>query len=127
MPRVRVFVGMGMGTAKNTHGLPMQNTKAYQLHSCIEFDIPVLLMKLWSEVKPNEGNVLDDRRHKVLNSTMLLATALRWGTSHRTSAKHAAEYMKNMRAYLASLRDLFPNMDLCTSHHNALFIGEMLL
>jgi hypothetical protein len=35
--------------------------------------------------------------------------------------------MKNMRAYLASLRDLFPNTDLWTSHHNALFIGEMLL
>jgi len=101
--------------------------KADQLRSCIEFDIPVSLMKLWSEVKPNEGNGLDDRRHKVLNSTMLLATALRWGTSHRTSAKHAAEYMKNMRAYLASLKDLFPNTDLRTSHHNALFIGEMLL
>ena len=105
--------------------------KADQWRTCMEFDIPVSLMKLWSEAKPNEGNGIDDRiddrRHKVLNSTMLLATALRWGTSHRTSTKHAAEYMKNMRAYLASLRDLFPGTDLRTSHHNALFIGEMLL
>jgi len=35
--------------------------------------------------------------------------------------------MKDMCAYLANLRNLFPNKDLCTSHHTALFIGEMLL
>jgi len=101
--------------------------KADQWRSLIEFDIPVSLMKMWSEAIPNQGKHLDDTRYKVLNSTMLLATALRWGTSHRTSTKHAAEYMRNMRAYLASLRDLFPNTDLRTTHHNALFIGEMLL
>ena len=89
--------------------------KADQWHTCMEFDIPVSLMKLRSEAKPNEGNGIDDRiddgRHKVLNSTMLLAMALRWGTSHRTSTKHAAEYMKNACAYLGSLRGMFPGTD----------------
>ena len=89
--------------------------KADQLRSSIKFDIPVSLMHL-----SGGGG-------EVPHSTMLLATAISWGTSHRTSKKQAAQYMKNMRAYLASLRDLFPNTDLRTSHHNALFIGEMLL
>ena len=56
----------------------------------------------------------DDRRHKLLDSTMDLATALRWATSHRTSAKHAAEYTKSIRAYLASPS---PDVDLLTNHH----------
>jgi len=101
--------------------------KADQWREAIDFDIPVSLMKMWSKPISNQGSHLDDRRDKVLRSTMLLAMALRWGTSHRTSTKHAAQYMKHMRAYLASLRDLFPDTDLRTSHHNALFIGEMLL
>jgi len=105
--------------------------KADQWRTCIEFDIPVSLVKLWSGLRSDGSNGVDEqinrRRLKILESTMLLATALRWATSHRTSAKHAKEYMKYMCAYLASLRDLFPNTDLRTSHHTALFIGEMLL
>jgi hypothetical protein len=58
---------------------------------------------------------------------MFLATALRWATSHRTSQKHRDEYMRNMRAYLKSLRDLFPEMKLRPNHHNALYLGELLL
>lgn len=100
--------------------------KADQLRSCIEFDIPVSLMKLWLDALL-EGNDGNGRQRKLLDSTMLLAIAVRWATSHRTSVKHAYEYTKNMRAYLASLRDLFPDRDLGTNHHNALFIGEMLL
>jgi len=95
--------------------------KADQWRSCIEFDIPVSLVKLWSQTPS------DDRRHKLLDSTMLLATTLRWATSHRTSSKHAAEYMKSIRLYLTSLRELFPDVNLLTNHHNALFIGDMLL
>lgn len=58
---------------------------------------------------------------------MFLATALRWATSHRMSQRHADEYMRNMRAYLRSLRDLFPEMKLLPNHHNALYLGELLL
>jgi hypothetical protein len=101
--------------------------KADQWRSCIEFDIPISLVKLWSAAGQAEGNVDDDRRRKLLHSTMLLATAIRWVATHRTSTHHAAEYMRNMHAYLKSLRDLFPDRDLLPNHHNALYIGEMLL
>jgi hypothetical protein len=67
--------------------------KADQLHSCIEFDILVSLMKLWSDplLEDNDGN---GRQHKLLDSTMLLAIAVCWATSHWTSVKHAYEYTK---------------------------------
>jgi hypothetical protein len=102
------------------HGKP----KADQWRSSIEFDIPVSLVQLWAAC----ADILDDdRRQKLVESTMFLATAIRWATSYRTSQRHADEYMKNMRAYLKSLRDLFPEMKLRPNHHNALYLGEFLL
>jgi hypothetical protein len=56
-----------------------------------------------------------------------LATAIRWGTSHETEEEHVDVYMRNMRAYLKSLRDPFPAMKLLPNHHNALYLGELLL
>jgi hypothetical protein len=97
--------------------------KADQWRSCMEFDIPVSLVQLWAEA----GISSEDRRQKLVESTMFLSTALRWATSHQTSQRHADEYMRNMRAYLKSLRDLFPEMKLRPNHHNALFLGELLL
>jgi hypothetical protein len=102
------------------HGKP----KADQWRSSIEFDIPVSLVQLWAAC----ADILDDdRRQKLVESTMFLATAIRWATSYRTSQRHADEYMKNMRAYLKSLCDLFPEMKLRPNHHNALYLGEFLL
>jgi hypothetical protein len=100
-----------------SHGKP----KADQWRSIIEFDIPVSLVQLWWMVPDG------DRREKLLESTMFLATALRWATSHRTSQRHADEYMRNIRLYLRSLRELFPEMNLLPNHHNALYLGELLL
>ena len=99
--------------------------KADQWRTCIEFDIPVSLVRLRASTRDVRQD--EDREFEVVESTMLLATALRWATSHRTSRKHADEYMRNMRAYLASLLHLFPEMKLVPNHHNALYIGEMLL
>ena len=93
--------------------------KADQWRSCMEFDIPVSLIQLWAAHA--------DRRQKLAESTMLLATALRWAASYRTSEKRAGEYMRNVRAYLKSLRDLFPETKLRPNHHNALYLGELLL
>jgi hypothetical protein len=102
------------------HGKP----KADQWRSSIEFDIPVSLVQLWAAC----ADILDDdRRQKMVDSTMFLATAIRWATSYRTSPRHADEYTKNMRAYLESLRDLFPEMKLRPNHHIALYLGEFLL
>ena len=56
--------------------------KADQWRSCIEFDIPISLVKLWSTAGQPEENVDGDRRRKLLHSTMLLATAIRWVATH---------------------------------------------
>jgi hypothetical protein len=101
--------------------------KADQWRTCMEFDIPVALAQVWFKEDTDGDNVDWHRRQKLLESTMLLATALRWATSHRTSAKHAEEYTKNMRAYIESIRELFPNRDLRPNHRSALFVGDMLL
>lgn len=106
-----------------THG----KLKADQWRTCIEFDLPVSLVRLWSAHATDPAAIVTDRRMKVVESTMLLATAIRWATSHRTSQHHVDEYMRNMRAYLASLRELFPEVNLRPNHHNALYLGEMLL
>jgi hypothetical protein len=95
--------------------------KADQWRSSFEFDIPVSLIQLWAAAPDG------DRRQKMLESTMFLATAIRWATSHETSEEHVDEYMWNMRAYLKSLRNLFPGMNLLPNHHNALYLGELLL
>jgi len=101
--------------------------KADQWRTLIEFDIPVSLVKLWSKLPEDNGDVHNVRCRKLMESTMLLATALRWATSRRTSANHAKKYTENMRAYLHTLRDLFPDRDLRPNHHNALLVGEMLM
>jgi hypothetical protein len=64
--------------------------KADQWRSCIEFDIPVSIVQLWA-ADTDISN--DNRRQKLVESTMYLATALRYATSHRTSQRHVDEYM----------------------------------
>jgi hypothetical protein len=97
--------------------------KADIYRTLMEFDIPVSMVELCT-ISPGQDS---SRKRKLLECTMSLATAICWATSHRTSAKHVKEYMKNMQAYLSSLHELFPNRDLQPSHHSAIFIGEMLM
>lgn len=104
-----------------THG----KLKADQWRSCIEFDLPVSMVQLWSG-EPS-GDVEDSRSQKLIEITMRLATAISWGTSHQTSPKHVAEYMENIHAYLTSLIELFPDITLRPNHHMALHLGEFFL
>jgi hypothetical protein len=101
--------------------------KADQWRSCIEFDLPVFVAQLWS----GTDSITDDQRaldrQKLAHSTMLLAMAIRWGTSHKTSQHHVDQYMKYLHAYLESLIDIFPHIKLRPNHHVALHIGEYLL
>lgn len=101
--------------------------KADQWRSCLEFDLPVSLAYLLHEAYQEER--IDDasRLEKVLNSTMLLAIALEWATSHRTSEAHATTYANYMYKYLESIRALRPDLDLLPNHHNALHIPGFLL
>jgi hypothetical protein len=98
--------------------------KADQWRSCIEFDIPVSLAQMWSS---NDERTRGPTREAIMRSTLLLATAIRWATSHKTSEKHATNYTRNMHAYLQTLLDMFPHRQLRPNHHAALHIGPQLL
>ena len=107
-----------------THG----KLKADEWRACIEFDLPVSLVKLW--LYGGEGGSVDEsdgkQQQKMIESTMYLAMAIRWATSHRTSRKHAEMCMFYMVAYVRSLRELRPHMDLHPIHHNALHLPNFL-
>ena len=66
-------------------------------------------------------------KNKLVHATMLLATAICWATSYRTSILHAAQYMICMVAYLNTLKDLYPNLAWRPNHHATLYIGPFLL
>lgn len=67
------------GPPKNLGDAEHGKLKAEQWRSAIEFDLPVTLMKLWGA-----GYAGKERRQKLAHSTMLLAMAIRWGTSQVT-------------------------------------------
>ena len=98
--------------------------KADEWRSCIEFDVPVALVQMASKGKWKGGRI---PRDQIIRSTMLLAMAIRWATSHKTSKAHAKKYTEYMHAYLQSLLDMFPGMRLRPNHHNALHLGSTLL
>ena len=100
--------------------------KADQWRTCIEFDLPVSLVKLWQNDSQPDNSVRYCR-NKAIHSTMMLAMAVRWGTSHRTSKRHAQKYLDYMKAYLQTLLELCPNQQLHPIHHNALHLPEFLL
>jgi hypothetical protein len=101
--------------------------KADQWRSCIEFDLPVSLAKLFATNCSDSDLQQRDRQKRMLESTMFLAMAIRWGTSHRTSREHAEKYMEYMHAYLESLLHLYPSITLRPNHHAALHIGALLM
>jgi hypothetical protein len=103
--------------------------KAEQWRSSIEFDLPVILYQLWgSGMVRTEANAQKKlRREALAHSTMLLAIAIRWGTSHVTSRHHAEQYMKYMKAYLACLQDNFPGVSWRPNHHASLHMNDFLL
>jgi hypothetical protein len=101
--------------------------KADQWRSSIEFDLPVSLARLWLSDCLDSDPQRRDRRKKLLESTMLLAMAVRWGSSYKTSQEHRDKYMKYMHAYLKSILELYPGYKLKPNHHAALHIGEFLM
>src|SRR5229473_3885141 len=99
--------------------------KADEWRSCFEFDIPVSLLRIetW---RSTAGKQVDEYRAKLVHSTFLLAIAIHWATSHRTSAMHAEMYTKTIKNYLETLRDLQPTQHFRPNHFNALLIGRYL-
>jgi len=99
--------------------------KADEWRSCFEFDIPVSLLRIETQ-RIASGRQTDEYRAKLVHSTFLLATAIRWATSHRMSTKHIEQYTKTMKNYLKTLKDLRPNQRFRPNHVNALLIGKYL-
>jgi hypothetical protein len=78
-----------LGKAK--HG----KLKADQWRSCIEFDVPTAMAQIW--VLDRQGNKDEERarrQNKIVEATLLLATAICCATSYCTSPEHATQYMK---------------------------------
>ena len=99
--------------------------KADEWRSCFEFDIPVSLLRIQTR-RCASGRQTDEYSAKLVHSTFLLAIAIRWATSHRTSTKHAEKYTETIKAYLETLKDLQPNQRFRPNHFNALLIGRYL-
>jgi hypothetical protein len=100
-----------------SHGKP----KADVWRTLSDFDLTVSLAKAWSK------DSATDRQKKALESTLLLPTAIRSGTSYRTSEDHREHFLTNMEAYLKSILELRPEKKLHPIHHNALHFPDFLL
>lgn len=101
--------------------------KAEEWKSIIEWDLPVSLAQMWLlDSDTTSSDERRQRRRKLAQSTILLATAIRWATSYRTSQEHADQFMSCMQAYLNSLKGLYPRMRFRPNHHAALHIGPFL-
>ncbi|KLO04216.1 hypothetical protein SCHPADRAFT_947876 [Schizopora paradoxa] len=92
--------------------------KADQWRSVIEFDVPVALAKLSDDGQQAHA--------KLFRSTMLLAVAIRYATSHKMSERRIKRYTHHILEYLKSIREINPSARLRPNHHNALHIGEYL-
>jgi hypothetical protein len=101
--------------------------KADQWRSCMEFDVPAAMAEIWIHDSCSPEDERAQRQKKLVEATMLLATAIRWATSYRTSELHATQYMRCITAYLNILKELYPNLAWRPKHHAALHIGPFLL
>lgn len=99
--------------------------KADEWKSCFDFDIPVSLLRIETR-RSASGKQVDEYRAKLVHSTFLLAIAIRWATSHRTSVIHAEKYKTTMKTYLETLKDLQPTRRFRPNHLNALLISKYL-
>ena len=94
----------------------------------MEFDIPAAVAEIWGrDVCESGEDERVQRQEKLVEATLLLATAIRWATSYITDQLHASQYMKCMVAYLNILKELYPNLAWRPNHHAALHIGHFLL
>src|SRR6266851_4281907 len=97
--------------------------KADKWRSCFKFDIPVSLLQIGTQ---GNASQMDEYRAKLVHSTLVLAIAIRWATSHHVSAKHIKQYEKNMKDYLKTLKELQPSQCFCPNHINTLLVSKYL-
>ncbi|KAJ3553937.1 hypothetical protein NP233_g12530 [Leucocoprinus birnbaumii] len=93
--------------------------KADEWRACIEFDLPMSLLKIWPMNSPQ------DKLH-IIHSTFLLSVTIKHTTSPSVTTETIALYLTTMLDYLKSIRIIRPSIDLHPIHHNALHIGDFL-
>ena len=98
------------------HGKP----KADEWRMAIFFAVTVAILKRWMTPKASP------RHQKAALSTMLLATAIDYATLYTMNMELADSYTRFMQAYLETVRELWPGMNLRPTHHYALHYGEFL-
>jgi hypothetical protein len=114
------------GAPQNLGNAEHRKLKAEKWRGSIEFDLPVVLWKLWGGKHSNEDSEQCSRQRKLAESTLLLATAIQWGSSYVTSKEHAHQYKHYMRKYFKSLKQVFPGVNWWLNHHAALHIDSFL-
>ncbi|KIK78442.1 hypothetical protein PAXRUDRAFT_114952, partial [Paxillus rubicundulus Ve08.2h10] len=101
--------------------------KAEQQQSMVEFDLPVVLCKLWEAGSPSpKDDKMSSQRKRLAHSTMLLAMVIQWGTSHVTSEYHMYQYKQYMKVYLKCVKTIFPEIGWQPNHHASFHLYKFL-
>ncbi|KAJ3558103.1 hypothetical protein NP233_g11574 [Leucocoprinus birnbaumii] len=93
--------------------------KADEWQACIEFNLPISLMKIWPISNAH------DKLHLVC-STFLLSVAIKYATSSSVTPQAIELYSETMLAYLELIRQIRPQIDLHPIHHNTLHLSDFL-
>ena len=99
--------------------------KADEWRSLFEFDIPVSLIRIETR-RSASGKETNEYRAKLVQSTFLLATAIRWATSHHMSATNIDKYKSGMKDYLKTLKELWPTQRFRPNLINSLLVADYL-
>jgi hypothetical protein len=99
-----------------THG----KLKADQWRTVCLVNLPITLIRLWGWAGCPE------RDQNILKNFLALVTAVRWATFRTTSAHHIDVVEKQMRLYLDTLVELFPDYSLRPNNHLSLHLAECL-
>ena len=87
--------------------------------------LPVTLIRLWSDTKPDDKK--GKKRQELLHLTMLLSSAVAAATTRVTSLAHTNDYLTYMIKYREELQRLFPDYACHCNHHMAMHIGDFLM
>ncbi|KAF5327761.1 hypothetical protein D9619_004081 [Psilocybe cf. subviscida] len=87
--------------------------------------LPVSLVRLWldADIDDEEARLM---RHKLLEATISLISAIRIATLATTSRSTAALYREHMLSYLTTLKEIVPAYKLHPNHHMALHLSDYL-
>jgi hypothetical protein len=99
--------------------------KADQWRALGTTHLPLSLTRLWAFT--SSGTPRSLRCREILDVTISLLSAVTIASSRTISPAGADSYLQHMQAYLAGLKQLFPEYKFHPNHHMALHLHEYLL